>query len=161
MDDILPDSASVIEANLCPVTQRNRWLAAYVYSVVPRATDEEDLPQEVRVMIWKHFAKFEEGSNFQVWPQNGAYSRHGDHHGPTGAHPLITLKQSDIAAGRNNERRAFLTFDVSQVNTRNVAEAQLVHDPEPSSLGFSALIPDSRFASKEHPSARPPTLRVK
>ncbi|MHA3775067.1 DNRLRE domain-containing protein [Verrucomicrobiota bacterium sgz303538] len=75
-----------------------------------------------------------------------AYSRRGDAHGPTGAHPLIMVKHSDISAGRNNERRAFLTFDVSQVNTRNVAEAQLVLDPEPSGLGFSALIPDSRFA---------------
>ena len=75
-----------------------------------------------------------------------AYSRRGDAHGPTGAHPLIMVKHSDIAAGRNNERRAFLAFDVSQVTARNISEAQLVLDPEPSGLGFSALVPDSRFA---------------
>jgi hypothetical protein len=56
------------------------------------------------------------------------------------------VKHSDLPPSRNNERRAFLTFDVSQVATRNVAEAQLVLDPEPSGLGFSALVPDSRFA---------------
>lgn len=75
-----------------------------------------------------------------------AYSRRGDAHGPTGGHPLIMVKHTDLEAGRKNERRAFLTFDVSQVSARNIAEAQLVLDPEPSGLGFSALVPDSRFA---------------
>jgi ferric-dicitrate binding protein FerR (iron transport regulator) len=75
-----------------------------------------------------------------------AYSRRKDPHGPTGAHPLIMVKHSDLPASRNNERRGFLTFDVSQISTRNLAEVQLVLDPEPSGFGFSALVPDSRFA---------------
>lgn len=75
-----------------------------------------------------------------------AYSRRRDPHGPTGAHPLIMIKHSDLPASRNNERRAVVTFDVSQIATGNVAEAQLVLDPEPSGFGFSALVPDSRFA---------------
>jgi hypothetical protein len=61
-------------------------------------------------------------------------------------HPLIMVKHSDIPASRNNERRGVISFDVSQVPTRNVGEAQLVLDPEPSGFGFSALVPDSRFA---------------
>lgn len=75
-----------------------------------------------------------------------AYSRRGDAHGPTGAHPLIMVKHSDLPASAKNERRAFLTFDVSTASARNIAEAQLVLDPEPSGFGFSALVPDSRFA---------------
>lgn len=75
-----------------------------------------------------------------------AYSRRRDPHGATGAHPLIMVKHSDLPASRNNERRAVISFDVSQVATRNVAEAQVVLDPEPSGFGFSALVPDSRFA---------------
>jgi ferric-dicitrate binding protein FerR (iron transport regulator) len=75
-----------------------------------------------------------------------AYVRRGDTHGPAGAHALLMVKHSDIPASRNNERRAFLTFDVSQVAVRGIAEAQLVLDPEPSGYGFSALVPDSRFA---------------
>jgi hypothetical protein len=75
-----------------------------------------------------------------------AYSRRGDAHGPTGAHPLIMVKHSEIEAGRTNERRAFLTFDVSQIGIAGISEAQLTLDPEPSGLGFSALVPDSRFA---------------
>ncbi len=75
-----------------------------------------------------------------------AYARRGDTHGPAGAHPLLMVKHSDLPASRNNERRAAITFDVSQVAARSITEAQLVLDPEPSGLGFSALVPDSRFA---------------
>jgi len=74
------------------------------------------------------------------------YARRGDNGAPMGAHPLIMVKHTDIEAGRKNERRALVTFDVSQFATRNVAEAQIVLDPEPSGFGFSALVPDSRFA---------------
>lgn len=74
------------------------------------------------------------------------YVRRGDAHGPTGLHPLLMVKHSDLPASRSNERRAFLTFDVSQAAPGNISEAQLVLDPEPSGFGFSALVPDSRFA---------------
>jgi len=75
-----------------------------------------------------------------------AFARRGyeDH---AGLQPLIIVKHTDIEAGRKNERRAVLTFDVSQVATAKVAEAQIVLDPEPSGFGFSSLVPDeSRFA---------------
>jgi hypothetical protein len=75
-----------------------------------------------------------------------AYARRGDGGAPLGTHPLLIVKHTDIEAGRKNERRAVITFDVSQVATANVAEAQIVLDPEPSGFGFSALVPDSRFA---------------
>ncbi|HET6407183.1 MAG TPA: FecR domain-containing protein [Chthoniobacteraceae bacterium] len=75
-----------------------------------------------------------------------AYARRKDPHGPAGAHPLIMVKHSELPASRNNERRAVISFDVSQVSARNVGEAQVVLDPEPSGFGFSALVPDSRFA---------------
>lgn len=74
------------------------------------------------------------------------YVRRGDQHGSTGLHPLLMVKHSDLPASRSNERRAFLTFDVSQAAPGKVSEAQLVLDPEPSGFGFSALVPDSRFA---------------
>lgn len=76
-----------------------------------------------------------------------AYARRGDRSAPLGSHALIIVKHSDIEAGRNNERRAVITFDVSQVATANVKEAQIVLDPEPSGFGFATLVPDeSRFA---------------
>ena len=75
------------------------------------------------------------------------YARRGDNGAPLGTQLLIIVKHTDIDAGQKNERRAVLTFDVSQVATAAVAEVQLVLDPEPSGFGFSALVPDeSRFA---------------
>lgn len=74
------------------------------------------------------------------------YARRGDNGAPMGTHPLVMVKHTEIEAGRKNERRGVITFDVAQAATRNVAEAQIVLDPEPSGYGFSALVPDSRFA---------------
>lgn len=67
MDDIPQDSTALTEAYLRVLTHHDRWLAAYVYSLVPRAADAEDILQEVKVTMWKHFSKFEEGSSFQAW----------------------------------------------------------------------------------------------
>ncbi len=75
-----------------------------------------------------------------------AYARRGDAHGPTGAHPLIMVKHSDIPESSKNERRAFLTFDVSQIEAAKLHSAELVLDPEPSGLGFASLVPDAQFA---------------
>ncbi len=76
-----------------------------------------------------------------------AYVRRGDNGAPLGSQALIIVKHSEIEAGRTNERRAVIAFDVSQVATATVQEAQIVLDPEPSGYGFSALVPDeSRFA---------------
>ena len=75
-----------------------------------------------------------------------AYARRGDNGGPMGGMPLLLVKHTDLEKGLNNERRAVMTFDVSQFATAKTAEAQLVLDPEPSGYGFSALVPDSRFA---------------
>jgi len=56
------------------------------------------------------------------------------------------VKHTELEVGRKNERRAIVTFDVSQIDLTQIKEAQLVLDPEPSGIGFSALVPDSRFA---------------
>ncbi len=55
------------EAYLRLLTQHDRWLASYVYSLVASAADADDILQEVKVTLWKHFSKFETGSNFRAW----------------------------------------------------------------------------------------------
>ena len=74
------------------------------------------------------------------------YTRRGDLHGPLGRQPLLIVKHSDLPDSHRNERRGILSFDVSQINPAETLEAELVLDPVPSGLGFSALVPDSRFA---------------
>jgi len=67
MEDLPTNSDVLTEAYLRLLTQHDRWLAAYVYSLVARSADAEDILQEVKVTMWKHFAKFEQGSNFRAW----------------------------------------------------------------------------------------------
>jgi len=72
------------------------------------------------------------------------YVRRGDQHGPTGSHPLLMVKHTDLAP--NNERRALLCFDLAGIDRASLRSAKLALKLEPSGLGFSSLVPDSRFA---------------
>lgn len=74
------------------------------------------------------------------------YSRRGNDGKDFGLQPLIIVKHSDLKESAKNERRAVLSFDVSQVSLAGVSEAELSLAPVPSGFGFSALVPDSRFA---------------
>lgn len=74
------------------------------------------------------------------------YTRRGDLNAPLGDEPLLIVKHSDLPDSLRNERRAILSFDLSQVEPAGIVEAEIVLDPVPSGLGFSSLVPDSRFA---------------
>jgi RNA polymerase sigma-70 factor (ECF subfamily) len=67
MDAHPPDPTADTEAYLRLLTQHDRWLATYVYSLVASTTDAQDILQEVKVTMWKQFAKFEPGTNFRAW----------------------------------------------------------------------------------------------
>ncbi len=74
------------------------------------------------------------------------YTRRNDDGSAFGRQPLFIVKHTDLKVGRNNERRGFLTFDMSQVPAAEVSEAQIVLSPVSSGFGFSSLVPDSKFA---------------
>ena len=67
MDAIPPNPAPDTEAYLRLLGQHDRWLATYVYSLVASRADADDILQEVKVTMWKHFAKFAPGTNFRAW----------------------------------------------------------------------------------------------
>ena len=75
-----------------------------------------------------------------------AYARRTGNPSRAGGQPLLMVKHTDLESSWKNERRAVITFDLAEVRPRDVEEAQLVLDPEPSGMGFTAMIPDSRFA---------------
>lgn len=74
------------------------------------------------------------------------YSRRGDSGGVKGRHPLLMVKHTELDRSHTNERRAVLTFDLSQSLVSATQQVELILDPEPSGMGFSTLVPDSRFA---------------
>jgi RNA polymerase sigma-70 factor (ECF subfamily) len=67
MDSRSPDPTADTEAYLRLLAQHDRWLATYVYSLVASPADAQDILQEVKVTMWKHFARFEPGTNFRAW----------------------------------------------------------------------------------------------
>ena len=62
MDNESPGSNDATEAYLRLLAQHERWLAGYVYSLVPQGSDGDDILQEVKVTMWRNFGKFEPGS---------------------------------------------------------------------------------------------------
>ena len=55
------------EAYLRQLAQHERWLATYVYSLVAHSFDAEDILQEVKLTLWRQFAKFQPDTNFRAW----------------------------------------------------------------------------------------------
>lgn len=55
------------EDYLRQLAQHERWLATYVYSLVAHSFDAEDILQEVKLTLWRNFAKFQPGTNFRAW----------------------------------------------------------------------------------------------
>src|SRR5215213_3178021 len=98
MDFPSPDSAETTEAYLRLLTQHDRWLAAYVYSLVPRAADADDILQEVKVTMWKHFAKFEPDSNFRAWARKIATNQILNYRRAEQRRPTAELEEAFIEA---------------------------------------------------------------
>ncbi len=55
------------ELFLRTLAEHERWLAAYVYSLVSRAADADDILQECKVTLWKQFSTFTPGTHFRAW----------------------------------------------------------------------------------------------
>lgn len=49
------------------LAQNERDVTAYVYSLVNRREDAEDILQEAKVVMWRKFDDFELGTNFKAW----------------------------------------------------------------------------------------------
>jgi RNA polymerase sigma-70 factor (ECF subfamily) len=107
MADLPPDSTELTEAYLRLLTQHDRWLAAYVYSLVPRAADADDILQEVKVTMWKHFGRFEAGSNFQAWARKIATNQILNYRRAEQRRPHSELEEAFIeAVAAEIDRRA-------------------------------------------------------
>ena len=49
------------------LTQHERRVHAYIFSVVPNASDASDLVQETNVRLWEQFDQYEPASDFGAW----------------------------------------------------------------------------------------------
>src|SRR4051794_29607129 len=60
------------ESYLRLLTQHDRWLATYIYSLVHERADADEILQDCKVAMWKRFGSFEPGSNFRAWARQFA-----------------------------------------------------------------------------------------
>jgi len=55
------------------LTEHERALSLYVHSLVPRDSAAEDILQQTKLLLWKHFDDFEMGTNFLAWARKTAF----------------------------------------------------------------------------------------
>ncbi|MFM2179030.1 MAG: hypothetical protein RL015_3128 [Verrucomicrobiota bacterium] len=55
------------------LTAHERALSLYVHSLVPRDSAAEDILQQTKLLLWKHFDDFEMGTNFLAWARKTAF----------------------------------------------------------------------------------------
>jgi RNA polymerase sigma-70 factor, ECF subfamily len=55
------------------LTQHDRALSVYVYSLVTSNADADDILQQTKMVLWKSFAQFELGTNFLAWARKTAF----------------------------------------------------------------------------------------
>ena len=57
------------------LAEHERAIRVYVIAMVASMTEAEEILQDTRLAMWKHFDSFEEGSNFRAWGRKIAYHR--------------------------------------------------------------------------------------
>ena len=55
------------------LTQHDRALSIYVYSLVPASADADDILQQTKMILWRCFDQFERGTNFIAWARKTAF----------------------------------------------------------------------------------------
>lgn len=74
MPDHTPQSSPDHTAQFLELLNANdRALSLYVYGLVPRDSEAEDLLQQTKMLLWKHFDDFTLGTNFLAWARKTAF----------------------------------------------------------------------------------------
>lgn len=55
------------------LTTHDRALSLYVYGLVPRHADADDILQQTKMVMWRSFSQFEIGTNFIAWARKIAF----------------------------------------------------------------------------------------
>ncbi len=61
------------EAFIRLLSEHERGLYLYVMTMTPQPSDADDILQEAKVVMWRHFAEFKQGTNFGAWARKVAF----------------------------------------------------------------------------------------
>ncbi|MCM8529813.1 MAG: sigma-70 family RNA polymerase sigma factor [Lentisphaeraceae bacterium] len=57
------------------LAEHERRLQHYIRVLMPESSSADDILQESKMVMWQHFEKFEEGSNFNAWAHHFVFNR--------------------------------------------------------------------------------------
>lgn len=106
------------------LTRHERQLGAYVYGLVSRTVDAEDILQQTKMLLWKHFSEFERGTNFLAWARKTAFHQILTHrrkvkrdHLPLSDEALESLSTAvgELADSHGDERHEMLRECVARL----------------------------------------------
>ena len=61
------------EAFIRLLSEHERGLYLYVMTMTPLASDADDILQEAKVVMWRHFGEFKLGTNFGAWARKVSF----------------------------------------------------------------------------------------
>ncbi len=91
------------------LTRHERQLAAYVFALIQPVADAEDILQQTKMILWKHFGEFELGTNFLAWARKTAF------------HQILTY--------RRKVKRQHLSLDDAALEALSHAVGELAEEP--------------------------------
>lgn len=93
------------------LTAHDRALALYVHGLVPRDAAAEDILQQTKLLLWKHFDDFTPGTNFPAWARKIAF------------HQILTH--------RRQRKRDHLCLDKEALEALGHAVSELAEESSP------------------------------
>ena len=100
------DDRTTIFLELLNASERS--LSLYVHSLVPRDLAAEDILQQTKMLLWKHFDDFTVGTNFLAWARKTAF------------HQILTH--------RRHKKREHLPLDEVSLEALGAAVSELASD---------------------------------
>lgn len=91
------------------LTAHERMLSLYVHGLVPRDGAAEDILQQTKLLLWKHFNDFTPGTNFTAWARKIAF------------HQILTH--------RRQRKRDHLCLDEEALEALGNAVSELAAEP--------------------------------
>lgn len=107
MNPTPPDARDHGETFLRTLAEHERWLAAYVYSLVARPADADDILQECKIVLWRQFARFEAGTNFRAWARTIAL------------HQILNYRRAEQRRPESAHERAFIEAVAAEMELRS------------------------------------------
>lgn len=125
------------EAFIFLLARHERQVATYVMTLVPQAADADDILQQAKIVMWRHFDEFTPGTNFVAWARKVAFHQILSFRRQKRRDPLqlsdaflaAVAEESERAADRldERERRLAACLDKLLPEHRRILELRYQH----------------------------------